>query len=159
MNFYGRLNEGLEALRAQECLRTLPKVPSGLVNLSSNDYLGLLEEVELRESFYAQLQGDDRFLSASSRLLTGNTAAVCALERDLAHLYDAETSLVLGSGYHANTGIIPALAGSKTLILADKLIHASMIDGIRLSGCRYFRYRHNDLTHARQLLERYSTEF
>lgn len=160
MNFYGRLNEGLEALRAQECLRTLPKVPSGLVNLSSNDYLGLLEEVELRESFYAQLQGDDRFLSAaSSRLLTGNTAAVCALERDLAHLYDAETSLVLGSGYHANTGIIPALAGSKTLILADKLIHASMIDGIRLSGCRYFRYRHNDLTHARQLLERYSAEF
>lgn len=159
MDFHRRLAEDLEALRAKGCLRALPNVPRGLVNLSSNDYLGLLGDDTLREAFYAGLAGEDRLLSAaSSRLLTGNTAAAEALEADLAAAYDAESALVFGSGYHANTGILPALAGPRSLILADKLCHASMIDGIRASGLRFFRYRHNDLAHARQLLERHAAE-
>lgn len=159
MDFQQRLAEGLETLRAKGCLRTLPSPPRGLVNLSSNDYLGLLDDVALRETFYAGLSGEDRLLSAaSSRLLTGNTVAAEALEHDLAKAYGTEAALVFGSGYHANTGILPALTGSRTLILADKLCHASIIDGIRASGCKFLRYRHNDLAHARQLLERHAAE-
>ena len=158
MDFQQRLADGLEALRAKGCLRALSALPRGLVNLSSNDYLGLLEDAALREAFYAGLSGEDRLLSAaSSRLLTGNTAAAEALERDLAAAYGAEAALVFGSGYHANTGILPALAGPRSLVVADKLCHASMIDGIRASGCAFYRYRHNDLAHARQLLERHAT--
>lgn len=160
MDFATRIETTLEALRAKGCLRVLPQTPEGLVNLSSNDYLGLLEDDALREAFYAQLSGHARLLSAASaRLLTGNTPEAEALEADLAAAYGAEAALVFDSGYHANTAIVPALAGPNTLILADKLCHASMIDGIRASGCKFFRYRHNDLAHARQLLERHAKAF
>lgn len=160
MAFYDALARSLEALDQAGCRRALPQVPPGLVNLSSNDYLGLLEDAALRERFYAQLSGEDRLLSAaSSRLLTGNCEAVQRLEAALAQAYGAEAALVFGSGYHANTGILPALAGPKSLVLADKLIHASMIDGIRAAGCKFFRFRHNDLAHARQLLERHAADF
>ena len=160
MAFYDALARSLEALDQAGCRRALPQVPPGLVNLSSNDYLGLLEDAALRERFYAQLSGEDRLLSAaSSRLLTGNCEAVQRLEAALAQAYSAEAALVFGSGYHANTGILPALAGPKSLVLADKLIHASMIDGIRAAGCKFFRFRHNDLAHARQLLERHAADF
>ena len=160
MEFYARLAAELAALKARGVYRALPAIPPGLHNLSSNDYLGLLRDEALREAFHAQLSGEDRLLSAaSSRLLTGDTAAARALEADLAAAYGAEAALVLDSGYHANTGILPALAGPRTLVLADKLSHASMIDGIRASGCKFFRYRHNDLAHARQLLERHAADF
>ena len=160
MAFYDALERSLEALGQAGCRRALPQVPPGLVNLSSNDYLGLLEDAALRERFYAQLSGEDRLLSAaSSRLLTGNCEAVQRLEAALAQAYGAEAALVFGSGYHANTGILPALAGPKSLVLADKLIHASMIDGIRAAGCKFFRFRHNDLAHARTLLERHAADF
>ncbi len=160
MDFYERLAEDLEGLAARGCLRRLPVVPGGMINLSSNDYLGLQGDVALREAFYAQLSGEARQLSAaSSRLLTGNCAAAQAFEEALAQAYGAETALVFGSGYHANTGILPAIAGPKTLVLSDKLNHASMIDGVRASGCKVFRYRHNDLAHARQYLEKFASAF
>ena len=160
MTFAERLSEQLTDLRAKNCFRSLPTVPAGLVNLSSNDYLGLLEDEALRESFYDSLRGEARLLSAaSSRLLTGNCEQARALEAELAAAYGAEAALVFGSGYHANTGILPALVGKKSLILADKLSHASMIDGIRAAGCDFYRYRHNDLAHARQLLERHAANY
>ena len=160
MRFYERLHESLAALHASGAYRQLPTVPAGVVNLSSNDYLGLQQDEALRERFYAQLSGEARALSAaSSRLLTGNSASAQQLEAALARAYGAEAALVFGSGYHANTGILPALAGPKSLVLADKLIHASMIDGIRAAGCKFFRFRHNDLAHARTLLARHAGEF
>ena len=160
MDFYERLDAELGALRERGAYRRLPVTPEGLCNLSSNDYLGLSRDEGLREAFYAQLAGEERQLSAaSSRLLTGNTAAARALEADLASAYGAEAALAFDSGYHANTGILPALAGPRSLVLADRLSHASMIDGIRAAGCKFFRYRHNDLGHVRQLLERHVGDF
>ncbi len=160
MKFEDRLLCQLEGLRAQGSLRSLRMVPKEMVNLSSNDYLGLLEDEALRTAFLAQLREEDnRFSAASSRLLTGNCDAVERFEEALAQAYGAEAALVFGSGYHANTGILPALVGAKTLVLSDKLNHASMIDGIRASGCKFYRYRHNDLGHARQFLERYSADY
>lgn len=94
------------------------------------------------------------FTSSASRLLAARQQEYTLLEQLLATLY-GRPALLFNSGYHANTGIVPALAsGNDTVILADKLVHASIIDGIRLSGAPFERFRHNDLRHLRRLLEK-----
>ncbi len=127
-----------------------------MLNLASNDYLGLASETSLREQFFDETPNAQRWMSSSSsRLLTGNFPEYEQLEASLSQAFHCRAALLFNSGYHMNIGILPALADSKTLILADKLVHASMIDGIRLSTAKYVRYRHNDLSHLTQLLEKY----
>ena len=130
-----------------------------MLNLSSNDYLGLASDLRLREQFFDETPNAERLMSASSsRLLTGNFPAYEQLEAELSQLFHGRAALLFNSGYHMNIGILPALADAKTLILADKLVHASMIDGIRLSSAKYLRYRHNDLAHLQQLLSQYHAD-
>lgn len=125
-----------------------------MLNLSSNDYLGLGSNVALRREFLEGLT-PETFLptAAASRLLTGNFAAYQELEEQLAQLFGTEAALTFNSGYHANTGILPAVCDGQTLILADKRVHASLIDGIRLCAARCIRYRHNDYTQLARLVE------
>ena len=126
-----------------------------MLNLASNDYLGLAADLSLREEFLDTLKIERAlFSSSSSRLLTGNFAEYEQFENSLSIAFD-RAALLFNSGYHMNIGILPALCDSKTVILADKLVHASMIDGIRLSNAQYVRYRHNDLQHLEQLLQKY----
>ncbi|WP_436870190.1 8-amino-7-oxononanoate synthase [Acinetobacter courvalinii] len=126
-----------------------------MLNLASNDYLGLAADLNLREEFLDTLKIERAlFSSSSSRLLTGNFAEYEQFENSLSKAF-GRAALLFNSGYHMNIGILPALADSKTVILADKLVHASMIDGIRLSTAQYVRYRHNDLQHLEQLLQKY----
>lgn len=126
-----------------------------MLNLASNDYLGLAADLSLREEFLDTLKIDRAlFSSSSSRLLTGNFAEYEQFENSLSKAF-GRAALLFNSGYHMNIGILPALCDSKTVILADKLVHASMIDGIRLSTAQYVRYRHNDLQHLEQLLQKY----
>lgn len=158
------MHQQLQQLEAASNLRRLPAlihdgrdvVVNGqhMLNLSSNDYLGLATDRRLREEFLETLT-PDTFLptSSSSRLLTGNYTCYDELENTLARLFGTEAALVFNSGYHANTGILPAVSDTQTLILADKLVHASLIDGIRLSAARCIRYRHNDLAQAGRLVE------
>ena len=130
-----------------------------MLNLSSNDYLGLASDLRLREQFFDETPNAQCLMSASSsRLLTGNFPAYEQLEATLTQLFHGRAALLFNSGYHMNIGILPALADAKTLILADKLVHASMIDGIRLSSAKYLRYRHNDLAHLQQLLTQYHAD-
>ena len=130
-----------------------------MLNLASNDYLGLNADLQLREQFFDETPNDQRWMSStSSRLLTGNFPEYEQLEASLSQAFHGRSALLFNSGYHMNIGILPALADSKTLILADKLIHASMIDGIRLSTAKYVRYRHNDLAHLTQLLHKYQDD-
>lgn len=131
-----------------------------MLNLSSNDYLGLANDLSLKEEFLASLTPKS-FLptSSSSRLLTGNFTAYRLLEQQLADLFGTESALVFGSGYHANTGILPAICNAQTLILADKLVHASIIDGIRLSVAKSIRYRHNDLNQLQRLIEEHHDSY
>lgn len=158
------MHQQLQQLEAASNLRHLPAlihdgrdvIVNGqrMLNLSSNDYLGLAADRRLREAFLETLT-PDTFLptSSSSRLLTGNFTGYTKLEQELARLFGTEAALVFNSGYHANTGILPAVSDAQTLILADKLVHASLIDGIRLSAARCIRYRHNDLAQAGRLVE------
>ena len=126
-----------------------------MLNLASNDYLGLATDLHLREEFLDTLKIERAlFSSSSSRLLTGNFAEYEQFENSLSIAF-GRAALLFNSGYHMNIGILPALCDSKTVILADKLVHASMIDGIRLSNTQYVRYRHNDLQHLEQLLQKY----
>lgn len=159
-------NDISEKLRASGNLRSLPdivhrgkwieKEGQTMLNLSSNDYLGLSSRQDLRDEFIEQLQESGLpFSSSSSRLLTGNFMVYTELEELMANRFGREAALLFNSGYHANTGILPALTDKQSLILADKLVHASIIDGILLSGAPYQRYRHNDYEHLEQLLAKY----
>ena len=154
----------LDTLERAGNLRSLPLIePQGkwiiregrkMLNLSSNDYLGLSRDRQLRKEFLTRAMEEYLPLSStSSRLLTGNYPVYTELEEALASAYGKESALVFNSGYHANVGILPALADKETLILADKLVHASLIDGIRLSGATYKRFRHQDYEQAEQILQ------
>lgn len=135
------------------------------VNLSSNDYLGLASQIELQEEFFDTIfsssdHSGGRFLMSnpSSRLMTGNSSHYRELEDTLAEFFDSQAALVLGSGYLLNSGILGALCESGDLIVADKLVHSSIIDGVRLSGARFERFRHNDMAHLEAILRRYASE-
>ncbi|MDL2251807.1 8-amino-7-oxononanoate synthase [Odoribacter sp. OttesenSCG-928-J03] len=131
-----------------------------LLNLSSNDYLGLSSNRRLKEEFYAETDVKALTLSAvSSRLLSGNHEYYGMLENDLQELYNKEAALVFNSGYHANIGILPALASKRDLIIADKLVHASIIDGLRLSEAEMMRYQHADLEHLRNILQQHREKY
>lgn len=155
----------LYRLQQAGSLRTLPQVTHEgkfigkdgrrMLNLSSNDYLGLAADERLYAAFMQHLAGNPLpFSSSSSRLLTGNHSVYTELETRIASAYRREAALLFNSGYHANIGLLPAVADKQTLILADKLVHASIIDGIRLSGAPFVRYRHNDGDHLEQLLRK-----
>lgn len=144
----------LERLGRSGNLRNIPPDSrgDGLVDFTSNDYLGLAADSSLQDEFFAKL-GDDRpsLTSSASRLLASDQIYYQRLEETLARLY-GRTALLFNSGYHANTGLIAALAPAGTLIVADKLVHASIIDGYKLSGADLARFRHNDMNHLESIV-------
>lgn len=122
------------------------------INFSSNDYLGLSSHPELIKA--AQEALSPSFGSSASRLMAGSTYLHHLLEERTASFKDKPAVLVFNSGYQANIGIISALYGKGDCIFSDKLNHASIIDGISLSGAKLFRFRHNDVGHLQELLRR-----
>ncbi len=144
----------LARLEMDNCLRRLPPpVPNGMINLASNDYLGLLHEPALWGEFCKLYQPTVQSMSAcSSRLLTGNNHEHIELENLLATLYRKEAALLFNSGYHANVGILPTLTDHRDLVLADKRVHASLIDGMQLCQAETLRFQHNDCQHLEKLL-------
>jgi 8-amino-7-oxononanoate synthase len=166
-SFLAELSNDLESLRASGSFRQLREITheEGALarwdgrrfrNFSSNDYMGVGGNEEWRREFYEicpDLGSPELAQSCtSSRLLTGNTPAYTRLEKTLSEMYNGRAALVFNSGYHANIGILPALAQKEDLILSDKLNHASIIDGLRLSEAPFRRYAHNDMEHLRKLL-------
>ncbi|WP_032093040.1 8-amino-7-oxononanoate synthase [Necropsobacter rosorum] len=144
----------------KHCGRYIEQDGRRMLNLSSNDYLGLANDSALKQAFFAQYaEALPHLTSSSSRLLTGSFPAYQQLETLLAQRFQRQSALLFNSGYHANIGILPAIARKKTLIVADKLVHASLIDGIRLSGADFLRYRHNDYAHLEQILHKHHRTF
>lgn len=131
-----------------------------LLNMAGNDYLGVASDAALREEFLsAQMSGESELGSSASRLLTGDFPEYQHLERVLRDLYGTQAALLFNSGYHANVGILPALSDKRTLILADKLVHASVIDALKLCDAKWERFAHNDMVHLRRLVEKYHGAF
>lgn len=165
-----QMQQELQELKEKSNLRKLPAIThegrnvivdgQRMLNLSSNDYLGLANDRKLRQEFRETLT-TETFLptSSSSHLLTGNFSIYDRLEQQLADSFGTEAALTFNSGYHANTGILPAVSNTHTLILADKLVHASLIDGIRLSAAKCIRYRHNEYNQLERLLQVNHSEY
>jgi len=122
------------------------------INFSSNDYLGLSTHPDIIKA--AGEAAGPVFGSSASRLMTGSTEFHSRLEEKTAAFKRKPAALVFNSGYQANVGVISALCGKDDVIFSDKLNHASIVDGILLSGARSFRFRHNDTGHLEALLSK-----
>lgn len=164
MQFHERIRRELDELRSLERYRVIPDITERrgkdivvngrpLLNLSSNDYLGLGDDRAMLGGYIEHLrESGDGMTSSSSRLLTGNHPLYDQLEKKLASLYGRQSALVFNSGYHANIGILPALCGRHDLVLSDRLNHASIIDGMKIGEAAWERYRHRDYDHLEELL-------
>jgi len=129
-----------------------------LIDFSSNDYLALSEHPEVIAASikYLEMFGAG---AGAARLMSGDLEINHLLEQEIAQLKAKEAALTFGSGYLANTGIIPALVGRGDLIITDRLSHASIYDGCLLSGAKTMRCRHNDLEHLRQMLQEKRSQY
>src|SRR5437868_9704990 len=153
----------LEALRVRSLDRHLREISRGhgpeakigdrrLINFSSNDYLGLANDPRLREAATAAI--DEFGVGAgASRLISGNLSPHLRLEQALAKWKETEAALSFSSGYAAALGTIPALAGKDDVVVLDKLCHASLIDGAKLSGAVLRVFPHNHLGKLESHLE------
>lgn len=124
--------------------------------LSSNNYLDLANHPEVKRAAAEALEAYGCGAGAS-RLISGTMELHAELEKRLAEFKGTKAALIFGSGYHANTGIIPALVGPGDTVLSDELNHASIIDGCRLSRARTRVFRHRDMEHLEELLAVAST--
>lgn len=171
-----RIKEELSSLEVNGNLRSIPLIESKsdgkividgveYVNFASNDYLGVSTKQELIEEFLKegsaptptlpQVEGALRhlFSSASARLLSGSSSEFKELEKTVAELFNKEACLIFNTGYQCNLGVISALNGKGDIVFSDKLNHASIIDGMRLSEGDFIRYKHFDYEHLEHLLQ------
>lgn len=123
-----------------------------LLLMCSNDYLGLSKHPFLQDAAQSAMERYG-FGSGASRLVSGTSTLHRELEEKIACFKGAEAAIVFNSGYAANTGIIPALAGEADVILSDRLNHSSIVDGCRLSKARVLVYRHKDMNRVEELLK------
>ena len=123
------------------------KPESHLVDFCSNDYLGFARSVELKNRIDEEIKNNGLTSNGAtgSRLLSGNTDYIENLERYIAGLHNAQTALIFNSGYDANLGLFSSLPQRGDTIVTDELIHASIIDGARLSYANRYTFRHNNL--------------
>jgi len=156
MNFSA--NNFLEsALRKREEQNALRKLVQNnhLIDFCSNDYLGFANSLELQKNIEEQIHSVSFQLTGStgSRLLAGNSQYVEQLEKRIATFHQAANGLVFNSGYDANVGLFSSVIAKNDTVIYDELIHASMHDGIKLSGASAFLFKHNDLAHLEKRLK------
>ncbi|WP_256011527.1 aminotransferase class I/II-fold pyridoxal phosphate-dependent enzyme [Desertivirga xinjiangensis] len=145
-----KLNERIEG----HSLRTLNTYVQ-LVDFCSNDYLGFARSADLQSIFQAEISKHSYSLTGStgSRLISGNDPFTEDLENYISHFHQAEAALIFNSGYDANVGIFSSLPQRGDTIITDELIHASIIDGARLSFANRYSFKHNDLNSLEEKLK------
>jgi len=138
-----RIAQELDSLRAISQFRALEA--SGGIDLSSNDYLGLAYDPRLKQASIDALARASRVGSTGSRLLSGNAREWEALESDFAQFAGTQAALYFGSGYAANLGLLGSLLRAGDFVFSDAMNHASLIDGMRLSGATKVIFPHCNL--------------
>lgn len=141
----------LNKLKIQNNFRKLTSSNKTLINLSSNDYLGLGNDENLKEQFFQK--GQPKLSSSSSRLMNGSYDEVLILEEKLQKIY-GKAGIVFNSGFAANSSIIKTFYNKNSLIITDRLNHASIYDGIKASSAKFARYHHLDMNHLEELLKK-----
>jgi len=146
----------LRSLKITENIDSVHVIREGkkLVSFAGNDYLGLARHPAVKQAAEKYSGG-----AGASRYITGNHPLYPVLEKKIAAFKGFADACIMGSGYLANIGAIPVLAGKGDLIIADKLVHASIIDGIKLSGADFLRFKHNDMKSLKGLLEKNRQEY
>jgi 8-amino-7-oxononanoate synthase len=147
-----RIVRELDPLRERAQFRALERVDRTAVNLCSNDYLGLSEDARLKQAVLEAVASAEAVGSTGSRLLSGNSRQWEDIESEFACFAGTETALFFGSGYAANVGLLSSLLKPGDIVFSDALNHASLIDGIRLSGTEKIIYPHGDLEFLERVL-------
>ena len=140
------IQKRLDDRRTAGNFRSLKQL-SGPIDFCSNDYLGFARSAVLKEKIDSEIEQSGLISNGStgSRLLSGNSAYAEELEKYLASLYGAEAGLIFNSGYDANLGLFSSLPQRGDTVISDELVHASIIDGMRLSYANRYSFKHNDL--------------
>lgn len=132
-----------------------------MLNLSSNDYLNLSTDRNLIDEFLSKYKNTNEFIfsSTSSRLLTGTSRTYKTLEENIARLFNKEACLLFNTGYQCNLGVVSSIVNRGDIIFSDKLNHASIIDGMKLSPAEFLRYKHLDYENLEELLEKHRKNY
>ena len=147
-------------LKISDSLDTIHVKQNGkkYISFCSNDYLGLAQNKLVKNAAIAAIKKYG-FGSGASRYVTGNNSLYEKLENKLSKLKNTDNTIIFGSGYLTGIGVIPALVENGDLIIADKLIHSSLLDGCKLSGAKLMRFRHNEIHHAQEILKKERKNF
>ena len=151
-----KIKEELLKLKKENNFRVLIEKNNEKINFSSNDYLGIAENKKLLEEFY--LKYKPKLSSSSSRLISGSYKEVVELEKRAEEIYK-KPCIVFNSGFDANSSIIETFYGENSLIITDRLNHASIYDGIVNSKAKFVRYKHLDMNNLEEILKKYSEKF
>ena len=157
-----RIEKELKELESQGQLRNIPHINSKFgnkltidnneyINFASNDYLNISTNLELREEFLSQ--NNSLLSSASARLLTGTSVEYSELENTVKRLFQKDGCLIFNTGYQCNMGVISTLCNKGDVVFSDKLNHASIIDGLKLSDGDFIRFKHLDYDNLEMLLK------
>ena len=144
----------LDQRKADGLYRAL-KTENNLIDFCSNDYLGFARQADLKKLITEEIKAHDSYPigATGSRLISGNSAYIEALENSIAAFHGAEAGLIYNSGYDANVGLFSCLPQKGDTVITDQLAHASIIDGARLSFANRYSFRHNDLSSLEEKLK------
>lgn len=151
------LSSLLEQRSQKNSLRSL-KTHYPSIDFSGNDYLGFSTKGYLADEIQKR-SPSKRTGSSGSRLISGNSLLFEETEKDIAIFHHAGSALIYNSGYDANLGLLSSVPQKRDLVLSDELIHASLIDGIRLSYATHYKFRHNDVDALKELVMRHKESF
>ena len=157
MRFPKKLQEKIKKRIEAQSLRKLPK-SNDSVDFCSNDYLGLSSSEVVFERVHEYLLEMEiqQNGATGSRLISGNHVLYEQVEEFLCQFHESESALIFNSGYDANIGFLSSVPQKGDVILFDELVHASIRDGITMSLAKSYKFKHNDLLHLKELLQKFS---